>query len=85
MNSDMPATRYSLPWSIPPHGYATLRVLWISNACPPAHGWVSVSAIPLRVRVGLITRTEIVPLESPEFALGGPGDAQCTTPVSALP
>jgi hypothetical protein len=54
--------RWSLPGSIPPHGYRMLRVLWTSNTCQVAGSTLAIKALMLTVRVGIFTRTEEVPL-----------------------
>ncbi len=51
-------TRWDLPGSIPPHSYRLLRILWTSLVCNTPGGSTSIQDVTLRVRVGLITRTE---------------------------
>jgi hypothetical protein len=69
------ALRYRLPVSIPPGQTRYLRVLWLSRGCIEKGGEDGLDTTVLRVRVGLITRTETVPLGR-DYALG-PG-TPCT-------
>jgi hypothetical protein len=69
------ALRYHLPVSIPPGQTRYLRVLWLSRGCIEKGGADGLDTTVLSVRVGLITRTETVPLTN-DFALG-PG-TPCT-------
>jgi hypothetical protein len=69
------ALRYRLPVSIPPGQTRYLRVLWLSRGCIVKGGEEGLDTTVLRVRVGLITRTETVPLGR-DYALG-PG-TPCT-------
>jgi hypothetical protein len=69
------ALRYRLPVSIPPGQTRYLRVLWLSRGCTEKGGEDGLDTAVLRVRVGLITRTETVPLGR-DYALG-PG-TPCT-------
>jgi len=71
--------RYLSPGVIPPHSYRFVRVSWTSNVCLVGKGtetWFG--DIPLRVRVGTITRTEDVNLDEQNFALAGPSTGHCT-------
>ena len=54
--------RWVLPASIPPHSARFLRVLWISGMCMARGSKVVVTDLFLRVRVGVITRTEDIHL-----------------------
>jgi hypothetical protein len=63
-------TRWSRPGTIPPHSYRVIRVLWTSHECLDPGGQVGVDNVALRVRVGIITRTENIPL-SFTWALAG--------------
>jgi hypothetical protein len=67
---------YSAPGVIPPHSYRFVRVTWTSNVCLEKGGSTIFSDIPLRVRVGLITKTEDLPLNQ-AFALAGPSQGRC--------
>ena len=70
--------RYLSPGVIPPHSYRFVRVSWTSNICLVGNGtetWFG--DIPLRVRVGTITRTEDVNLDGQNFALAGPSSGHC--------
>ena len=69
-------SRYALPGAIPPHSWREVRVTWISHICVAKGGTTSFDYLPLRVRVGVITRTEIVKLD-PDFALAGPSQGPC--------
>jgi hypothetical protein len=69
------ALRYRLPVSVPPGQTRYLRVLWLSRGCIEKGGGNGLDTTVLRVRVGLITRTETVPLGR-DYALG-PG-TPCT-------
>jgi hypothetical protein len=51
-------TRWDEPGSIPPHSYRLLRILWTSRVCNTPGGSTIIQDVTLRVRVGLITRTE---------------------------
>ncbi len=48
--------------AIPPHSERLLRILWTSRICNSPGGSTIIQDVILRVRVGLITRTEDVPL-----------------------
>jgi hypothetical protein len=64
-------TRWVLPASIPPHSYRVIRVVWTSNICNDPGGDVGFTAVSLRVRVGLFTRTEKIPLIHTAFVMTG--------------
>jgi hypothetical protein len=51
-------THWDLPGTIPPHSYRLLRILWTSRVCNMPGGSTIIQDVTLRVRVGLITRTE---------------------------
>jgi hypothetical protein len=55
-------TRWNLPGSIPPHSYRLLRILWTSRVCLTPGATMSLKSVTLRVRVGLVTRTENIQL-----------------------
>ncbi len=70
----------SLPVSIPPHQYRLLRITWITDVCMLGgkktnnmlnDGYQAIDTIYLRVRVGWITRTDVIPLDM-AVALAGP-------------
>jgi hypothetical protein len=67
---------YASPGAIPPHSDRAIRVTWISHMCLEKNGIVALSDLPLRVRVGLVTRTENVALDT-DFALAGPSHGPC--------
>lgn len=68
---------YASPGAIPPHSYRFVRVTWISNVCLQKDGETWFGDIPLRVRVGAITRTEDISLDTETFALEGPSHGKC--------
>jgi hypothetical protein len=68
---------YSLPVSIPPHQTRALRVLWTSTACLAKGTEQEISQLSIRVRVGWLTRTEVVQLNQ-AWALSGPSHGRCT-------
>jgi hypothetical protein len=63
--------RYTVPGVIPPHQTRWVRMMWISQTCMVKGGDQGIDALPVRVRVGLITRTEVIPLAMGWF-LSGP-------------
>ena len=73
-----PATdqRYALPVSIPPHQSRYLRVLWTNDICMAEGGTQSIDQLTLRVRVGWITRAEVVSL-SQAWAIEGTRESAC--------
>ena len=71
---DPRAVRYALPVSIPPGHTRWLRVLWTSECITAAT--VSIDHLTLRVRVGWITRTEVIDLGQ-AWALEGPRQSAC--------
>lgn len=54
--------KFVLPGVIPPHQLRAMRVLWFSNTCMEGKSEAGNDEIALRVRVGWITRIEIVSL-----------------------
>ena len=72
-------TRWGLPGSIPPHSYRLLRILWTSRVCNTIGGSTSIQDVTLRVRVGLITRTEGLQLQT-AWAITG---TSTSSPASA--
>jgi HAAS len=70
------STRWDLPGSIPPHSVRLLRVLWVSDVCNMPGGQMIISDIHLRVRVGIVTRTEDLQLEL-AWALQGNKASAC--------
>jgi hypothetical protein len=68
---------YASPGVIPPHSYRFVRVTWISDMCEQGNGESITDDIVLRVRVGVITRTEDLPLDGQVFALQGPSHDGC--------
>ena len=61
---------YQVGGTIPPHSYRWLRVLWRSYQCylQGPGGSQGIDRLTLRVKVGWITRTEVIPLPF-EFAV----------------
>ena len=61
---------YQVGGTIPPHSYRWLRVLWRSYQCylEGPGGSQGTDLLTLRVKVGWITRTEVIPLPT-EFAV----------------
>jgi hypothetical protein len=70
--------RYVLPGSIPPHQTRALRVMWVSTTCLEKGSAQGVDRLVLRVRVGVFTRTEVIPLDQGVY-LSGPSQRGCTT------
>jgi hypothetical protein len=68
--------RFVIPGAIPPHQYRELRVTWISNACIEPTGGEAFDSLALRVRIGWITTTEVVPLDR-AFGIHGPSHLNC--------
>ena len=67
--------RYTLPVSIPPNQSRAVRVLWTSTGCLQPESQAGISELTLRVRVGWITRTEVIQL--PQGFFLGPGKGHC--------
>lgn len=68
--------RFTLPGAIPPHQIRLLRVLWISHVCMAKGGSTSIDQLSLRVRVGWLTRVDVIPLDQ-AWALSGPSHGPC--------
>jgi hypothetical protein len=62
---------YASPGVIPPHSARLVRVFWTSDECLGAGGGIGISQITVEVRVGVLTRTEEIPLQQ-AFELTGP-------------
>ena len=62
---------YASPGVIPPHSARLVRVFWTSDECFAAGGGIIIDHISLQVRVGMVTRTENIPLQD-AFELTGP-------------
>jgi hypothetical protein len=70
--SDSTHLSYLSSGAIPPHGVRSIRLTWTSRACMDLAGATSgIDSLPLRVRVGWFTRTEVIRLPA-EFAVSGP-------------
>jgi len=72
-------TRWDRPGTIPPHAYRDLRILWTSRICNNPGGSTIITDVTVRVRVGLITRTEDLQLGD-AWAITG---TSATSPASA--
>jgi len=67
---------WDLPASIPPHSTRFLRVLWTSGVCMGPRSETVITDLYLRVRVGIITRTEDIHLQY-AWALSGAKKSGC--------
>jgi hypothetical protein len=68
--------RFYLPFTIPPQQTRALRVQWVSDICLRKGQTNGIGQLALRVRVGWLTRTEVIQL--PEgFYLSGPSHGPC--------
>ena len=54
---------WSSPGSIPPHSFRLLRVVWKTGVCLGPRTEASINELSLKVRVGIITRTQEFPLQ----------------------
>ena len=61
---------FSSPGSIPPHQTRALRVLWRTTICQLQGGSLLMHGLELRVHVGGVTRTELIPMNQ-YFTLSG--------------
>jgi hypothetical protein len=61
--------------SIPPHSLRLLKLVWTSEGCQQKGGSSIIDELTLQVRVGIVTRTETIPL-NPVFALEGTAASQ---------
>jgi hypothetical protein len=68
---------YASPGVIPPHSYRYVHLTWTSNVCLAKGGYTWFGDVPLRVQVGVITRTEDIALDQETFALEGPSHGKC--------
>jgi hypothetical protein len=62
--------KFVLPGVIPPHQYRVMRVLWLSTACMMRGSESGSDEVALRVRVGWITRTEVISLSQGWYVAG---------------
>ena len=67
---------YALPGSIPPHQERVLRMIWTSTSCLDKGVSQGIDQLVLRVRVGLLTRTEVISLGQ-GWAVAGPSHGPC--------
>lgn len=72
-----PPLRYALPASIPPHQSRAIRVMWVSTVCLDAGSAQGTDQLTLLVRVGWLTRTEVIQLPL-GFYVSGPSHGPCT-------
>jgi hypothetical protein len=71
---------FTLPESIPPHGYRLLRITWLSTMCLEGKGSnFTINNLYLRVRVGWFTRTDVIALGF-GWGLSGPSANPDTRP-----
>lgn len=66
---------YALPVSIPPGQSRDMRVIWTSRGCLEKGAESGTSELTLQVRVGWITRTEVIQLNQGWYL--GPGKGPC--------
>lgn len=68
---------YVSPGAIPPHTARWVRLTWTSDTCTGGSGTVGIiDSLWLEVRVGLATKTEVIPLTE-AFALQEPSRGHC--------
>jgi hypothetical protein len=65
----LPSASFLSPGSIPPHSIRFVHLVWTSRFCM-AGGELIINDVALRVRVGVVTRTEDIPLNQ-AFAMTG--------------
>jgi hypothetical protein len=70
------ALRFTLPVSIPPGQSRDLRLLWTNDDCLQVGGTAGIDQLNLRVRVGWITRTEVISLGQ-AWAVEGTAQSSC--------
>ena len=69
---------YVSPGVIPPHSFRWVRVSWTSEICPVVNGGENITTdILLRVRVGVISRTEDVSFNQAFVVTGGGPSPTC--------
>jgi hypothetical protein len=73
---------YTLPGVIPAHQTRWVRMLWVSQVCLVKGGSQGTDSLPVRVRIGLITRTEVIPLGMFWF-LSGPSQPPPSSTVNS--
>jgi hypothetical protein len=69
-----------VPWgAIPPHSTRWVYLTWLSNSCMSDEKgeFNIVDSIPVQVRVGLITKTEVINLNNEAFAITGTRQSSC--------
>jgi len=71
------ARSYVSPGVIPPHSFRRLQVSWTSEICPGKDGENITTDILLRVRVGVISRTEDVSLNQAFVVTGDNASPTC--------
>ena len=76
--------RFVLPGDIPPHQTRLVRVLWTSRVCLEGSGSaIGNDELSLRVRIGWITRIEVIPLDTGWYLAGPSTGAYAVTGVNA--
>jgi hypothetical protein len=66
---------YGLPGVIPPHQSRAIRLMWVSTDCDSSGAGTIMDGLTLQVRVGWVTRTEVVSL-NPTWGVLGPSTGQ---------
>lgn len=66
------SAHYLSPGVIPPHSFRVVHLTWTTGVCPSSDGETIVSDIWLRVRIGVINRTEDVGINQAFAIAGGP-------------
>jgi hypothetical protein len=69
--------RFSGRELIPPHQIRWVRLMWISDACLSPGASQGIDSLPLRVRVGPVTRTETLSLDGGWYVVG-PSHGHCS-------
>jgi hypothetical protein len=75
VNQDFHSSSYKLPGVVPPHQTRAIRVLWVSTECMADPGQDIQDVLLLQVRVGWVTRKEVITL-NPAWALEGPSNGK---------
>jgi hypothetical protein len=75
--------RFVLPGVIPPHQGRLVRVLWTSRVCLEGRSAEGNDELALRVRIGWITRIEVIPLDTGWYLAGPSTGAYAVTGVNA--
>jgi HAAS domain-containing protein len=67
---------YGLPMNIAPHQYRMVLVKWYSRTCLAKGSEIGIDQIALRVRVGWLVHTDVIPLNQ-GFYVSGPSHGPC--------